>query len=78
MRPYSKFLAVTLLCGSLMTFGALTPMMAQASPKPQHATKAAQEVVYACPMHPGVISHKPGKCPQCGMTLQKKMKKRST
>jgi len=26
---------------------------------------------YTCPMHPDVISNKPGKCPKCGMTLVK-------
>jgi transcription initiation factor IIE alpha subunit len=26
-------------------------------------------VLYSCPMHPGVTSDKPGKCPQCGMDL---------
>ena len=26
-------------------------------------------VVYTCPMHPEVISSKPGQCPKCGMTL---------
>jgi FtsP/CotA-like multicopper oxidase with cupredoxin domain len=26
-------------------------------------------VVYACPMHPDVVSEEPGKCPQCGMKL---------
>lgn len=25
---------------------------------------------YACPMHPGVTSSRPGKCPKCGMTLR--------
>ena len=28
--------------------------------------------VYTCPMHPEVISDKPGKCPKCGMALVKK------
>jgi uncharacterized protein (UPF0333 family) len=31
--------------------------------------QAGQAVVYTCPMHPQVISDKPGKCPICGMDL---------
>jgi hypothetical protein len=27
---------------------------------------------YTCPMHPEVKSDKPGKCPKCGMSLEKK------
>lgn len=27
---------------------------------------------YTCPMHPEVISDKPGSCPKCGMDLVKK------
>src|SRR4051812_13102024 len=28
--------------------------------------------VYSCPMHPEVQSDKPGRCPKCGMPLQKR------
>ncbi len=30
------------------------------------------EAVYTCPMHPEVQQAKPGKCPKCGMNLEKK------
>jgi hypothetical protein len=32
--------------------------------------KTGQEF-YQCPMHPSVLSNKPGACPQCGMALEK-------
>jgi FtsP/CotA-like multicopper oxidase with cupredoxin domain len=30
---------------------------------------AGEQLVYACPMHPEVVSQEPGKCPECGMKL---------
>ena len=35
--------------------------------------KVEMKEVYTCPMHPDVKLDKPGKCPKCGMKLEKKM-----
>ena len=35
-------------------------------------TKMEAGVQYTCPMHPEVITDKPGSCPKCGMDLVKK------
>lgn len=39
---------------------------------PEFSVVRAQTAVYSCPMHPNVVSKRPGKCPKCGMTLVKK------
>jgi hypothetical protein len=44
------------------------PVKVETSPDGGAAAKPAG-VLYTCPMHPEVISDKPGKCPKCGMTL---------
>jgi len=53
---------------------------ADAKPAPakpmKHKKKSAKKMdtkaeKYTCPMHPEVISDKPGKCPKCGMDLEK-------
>jgi rubrerythrin len=36
---------------------------------------AKDSVYYTCSMHPKVRLDKPGKCPKCGMTLEKKTMK---
>ncbi len=43
-------------------------------PQTEHKAEASQPstAIYTCPMHPEVISDKPGKCPKCGMNLVKK------
>jgi protein SCO1 len=39
---------------------------------PEVSVVHAQTDRYSCPMHPEVVSTKPGKCRKCGMTLVKK------
>jgi hypothetical protein len=34
--------------------------------------KEVAKVEYTCPMHPEVVSDKPGNCPKCGMALVEK------
>jgi Cu+-exporting ATPase len=37
---------------------------------PEPDAVSAAGTVYSCPMHPEVISQKPGRCPKCGMPLE--------
>lgn len=50
-----------------------TPPSAGATPAPQpdgnNSTPANAKATYTCPMHPEVLSDKPGNCPLCGMNL---------
>ena len=40
--------------------------------QPQISSSFNPKATYTCPMHPEVISDKPGKCPKCGMELVEK------
>lgn len=45
---------------------------APASSPPVQPAAPAGKILYTCPMHPEVVSDKPGKCPKCGMNLEPK------
>jgi len=67
-----KFVLLTALVA--MGFGFVAfPLFAKDEQKAK-VTQADENVVYTCPMHPEVISDKPGSCPKCGMFLVKKEK----
>ena len=64
-------IAIAILFSTATIFAAHSTAMVSDTTK----TKAKPpKVQYACPMHPDVLSDKPGKCPKpnCGMTLVKK------
>src|SRR5205823_552773 len=47
---------------------ALEPMATLGQPAP-----APPGTEYTCPMHPEVVSDRPGACPKCGMALEPKV-----
>jgi membrane fusion protein, copper/silver efflux system len=64
----------------MAVFASTYTVSAQTTPKKTKADTshtATQTTTYTCPMHPDVVSNKPGKCPKCGMklTLSKKTSK---
>ena len=61
------------ICGMTL-IPVMAPPVAATNSAPANAnspseTKPAAKQLYTCPMHPDVISDKPGQCPKCGMNL---------
>lgn len=60
--------SILLLTGFLLT--GCSSEQHQGHAEPMQA--AEQKEIYTCPMHPSVISDRPGACPVCGMALVRK------
>lgn len=63
-------MAVAILSSAATVFAAHPATVASDIAQTKRVKPA--KVQYTCPMHPEVLSSKPGKCPKCGMTLVKK------
>jgi Cu(I)/Ag(I) efflux system membrane fusion protein len=63
-----------LLIFSLMLIGGtiLTSCRNSSGKEKQSDVQEVASIQYTCPMHPEVISDKPGDCPKCGMDLVEK------
>jgi len=50
---------------------AIRKMLERRTSGSEAIASALPETVYSCPMHPEVVSEVPGRCPECGMDLEK-------
>lgn len=82
-----KSVAVAVTAGTVYTKGKESAALADVKPGVRIAVEAMKgkagleamevkigttEIIYTCPMHPEVQQAKPGKCPKCGMNLEKR------
>src|SRR5881394_4064721 len=68
---------LSILIASAMTFAAIAKVAAIDSERPTsdheqeqgHEHEKEKKQKYTCPMHPEVVTDRPGNCPKCGMKL---------
>jgi Cu(I)/Ag(I) efflux system membrane fusion protein len=64
MKPRLKIVGVFLLVGAT-----LLGLSSCQHKETEEQTETAKKQTYTCPMHPQIVSDKPGTCPICGMDL---------
>jgi hypothetical protein len=69
MKKYIKYSTVLLI---VFAFNFFTSRINAQTSTTKPITDQQASKKYTCPMHPEVVSDKPGKCPKCGMTLVEK------
>ena len=70
-----KKLMLVSLSVAILSFGIVNQVQSSVVKQQQNKempAKKATMVMYTCPMHPVILSDKPGKCPVCKMDLVKK------
>ena len=75
MKKLILFIAIPLLfvaCKGNENKSDATATDSSSTAAPVDTSAATSATQYTCPMHPEVISDKPGSCPKCGMDLELK------
>ena len=73
MKKLMTIAAAFMICATTLYASDLQTWPAVKAKSDTTKTKKASSL-YTCPMHADVTSDKPGKCPKCGMALEKKEK----
>jgi hypothetical protein len=68
-KIFTTVIVIIISCSHALAQDKTKSIEKQTSTKTEMANES---VYYTCPMHPEIKSDKPGKCPKCGMTLEKK------